>query len=76
MTLAELYHRLRSDIVMLCRQEDRRAFLSVLTAGFDEEGEAIPIELHQEQLLKCLGCEHCNTAECRKCADFPVETGQ
>ena len=75
MTLCELYHRMQSDLVMIVRQEDRRAFLSVFAAGFDEDGNAIALADYQKQLLKCLGCEHCNKPECRLCKDFPAETG-
>lgn len=73
MNLAELYHRMQTDLTMLVRQEDRKAFLSVFTAGFDEEGRTIPIEPHQQQLLKCLGCAYCNTTACKRCADFIID---
>ena len=75
MTLCELYHRMQGDLMFLVKQEDRRAFLSVFAAGFDEEGRPILLAPHQKQLLKCLGCEHCNKPECRRCKDFPVEDG-
>ena len=75
MTLCELYHRMQGDMVFLVKQEDRRAFLSVFAAGFDEDGRPILLAPYQRQLLKCLGCEFCNTLACRKCKDIPVETG-
>ena len=72
MDLPDLYHRIQSDIVMLVKPEDRRAFLSVLTAAFDDEGQAILLNHYQRKLLHCLGCSRVSSVACQSCTEFPM----
>jgi hypothetical protein len=75
MTPCELYHRLQYDVVFSVKPEFRHRFLRLLAAGFNEEGDAVPLSDHRRQQIDCLWCSDYDTEKCTTCGQFLVAAG-